>query len=147
MTNPKVSQLRKKSQTSFDLEEDGVGKVTWLIRPIPTYDLLSNLDKFSSMPKNVHDIKSDDLSDEDAKYLKEQILPLIDILLPACTIDPPVTIDNNDPRLLTGEAIHIRDLSYNTVLAIFNKITEITGMTREAEEARKKLQSQNSANP
>jgi len=144
--DPTVELLRKVNKV-ISIEDPKVGKMEWLIRPIPAYDLLEHVDLFSDLPKE-NQFKgktSDNLSPEDAKIIKEKLFPIMKIVLPACTVKPRVTIDKNDPDLTDGTAIHMRDLPFRVVMTLFNEIQSISGLDEKAEEIRKKLQAQNSA--
>ena len=143
MANPKIQQILDKSHTKVTIEDSKIGKMEWVIRPIPAYDLMEHFDKFSNLPKNM-DIDPDNLTPADIAMIQENILPIMLAILPACAIDPPITTDVADPRLKDKEVIHIRDLSFKVVPALFNKIVDISGLTEQAEEARKKLESPSS---
>ncbi len=62
------------------------------------------------------------------------------VLLPACSIDPQVTADEDDPRLKNETAIHIRDLDFGTIAELFGEITKMVGLAKDQVEARKNLQ-------
>ena len=143
MANPKIQQILDKSHIKITIEDSKIGNMEWVIRPIPAYDLMEHFDKFSKLPKNM-DVNPEKLSPADISMIQENILPIMLAILPACAIDPPVTTKDDDARLLTKEAIHVRDLPFKVVTELFNKIVEISGLTEKAEEARKKLQSPNS---
>ena len=143
MANPKIQQILDKSHVKITIEDSKIGTMEWVIRPIPAYDLMEHFDKFSNLPKNM-DVNPEKLSPADISMIQENILPIMLAILPACAIDPPVTTNDVDPRLPLKEAIHVRDLSFKVVTELFNKIVEISGLTEQAEEARKKLQSPDS---
>jgi len=142
MANPKIQQLLAKSHTKVIIEDPKIGKMEWVIRPIPAYDLMEHFDKFNDLPKEMN-INPEKLTPADISLIQNKILPIMLAILPACAIDPPVTTNELDPRLKDHEVIHVRDLSFKVVTELFNKIVDISGLTEQAEEARKKLQSPN----
>ena len=144
MANPKIQQILDKSHTKVVIKDPKVGDMEWVIRPIPAYDLMEHFDKFNSLPKEMN-LNPDKLSSADISMIQNNILPIMLAILPACAIDPPVTTDVTDIRLKDKEVIHVRDLSFKVVTELFNKIVDISGLTEQAEEARKKLQSPSSA--
>ena len=143
MANPKIQSLRNKATHRVTIKDENLGDVEWVIRSIPAYDLLQNYDVFQGLPQNIK-MDPDNMKDEDIKLIKEKILPMMEVVVPVCVIDPPVTIDRSDPRLQTDEAIHLREIGFGTITKLFEEIMTLSGMTKEAEEARKKLQGANS---
>jgi len=141
--NPKITALQKR-RTTVVIEDPVIGSIEFVVRPIPAYDLLSNIDKFSAISNSSNVSDPDNVSAEDAKKLKEQIVPLMNVIIPGCVIDPPISIDDNDPRFSNGEAMHIRDLDYKTLMTLFNKITSISGLDKASEDERKNLAGQTS---
>ena len=139
MANPKIQSLRNKATHRVTIKDENLGDVEWVIRSIPAYDLLQNYDVFQGLPQNIK-MDPDNMKDEDIKLIKEKILPMMEVVVPVCVIDPPVTIDRRDPRLQTDEAIHLREIGFGTITQLFEEIMKLSGMTKEAEEARKKLQ-------
>ena len=139
MANPKIQSLRNKATHRVTIKDENLGDVEWVIRSIPAYDLLQNYDVFQGLPQNIK-MDPDNMKDDDIKLIKEKILPMMEVVVPVCVIDPPVTIDRNDPRLQTDEVIHLREIGFGTITQLFEEIMKLSGMTKEAEEARKKLQ-------
>ena len=139
MANPKIQSLRNKATHRVTIKDENLGDVEWVIRSIPAYDLLQNYDVFQGLPQNIK-MDPDNMKDEDIKLIKEKILPMMEVVVPVCVIDPPVTVDRNDPRITTDEAIHLREIGFGAITQLFEEIMKLSGMTKEAEEARKKLQ-------
>lgn len=139
--NPKIAAVLKGARHTVIIEDERVGRIEWVLRPIPAYDLAKNAHMFDRVPKNV-DINVDPktMSADDRKLVEDNIFPIMEVFLPACSVDPPVTIDEHDPRLETQDALHIRDLDMKTMGLLFSKITEISGLSEAADKARKKLQ-------
>tara|TARA_Y100001938_G_scaffold128710_1_gene182758 strand:+ start:14752 stop:15153 length:402 start_codon:yes stop_codon:yes gene_type:complete len=128
------------------VKDENLGEIEWVIRSIPAYDLLQHYDLFSSMPQDINlDVDKDgQMSDKQAKVLKEKLLPMMELIVPACAIDPPVTVDLKDPRIAEGEALHLRDISFQAVTDLFAKILDVSGLSKEADEKRKKSAGANS---
>jgi len=139
MANPKIQSLRNKATHKVTIKDENLGDVEWVIRSIPAYDLLQNYDVFQGLPQNIK-MDPDNMKDDDIKLIKEKILPMMEVVVPVCVIDPPVTVDRNDPRIATDEVIHLREIGFGTITQLFEEIMKLSGMTKEAEEARKKLQ-------
>ncbi len=140
MVNPKIQRLREKTQHTVIVKDENLGEIEWVIRSIPAYDLLQHYDLFSSMPQDINlDVDKDgQMNDKQAKVLKEKLLPMMELIVPACAIDPPVTVDLKDPRLAEGEVLHLRDISFQAVTDLFAKILDVSGLSKEADEKRKK---------
>ena len=137
--NPTIEAIRAKANTKVTIEDPKLGKLEWTLRPIPAYDLLENFDLFTNIPKEEALGKSE-FSNDEAKAIKNSIFPIMRIILPACAVDPKVTVLTDDPCLTDGTGIHMRDLPFNVVVGLFNEIIKLTGLSEGAEEARKKLQ-------
>ena len=140
--NPKVKAIIKGSRHVVIIEDEKIGKIEWVLRPIPAYDLAKNSHMFDKVPKNVAiNVDPESMSDEDRKLVEDNVFPIMEVFLPACSVDPEVTIDNNDLRLESQDVLHIRDISMATMGLLFSKITEISGLSEAAEKERKKLES------
>lgn len=140
--NSQIANMRKKSQHKLTVEDSQLGKVEWTLRSIPAFDLMENIEIFDKLPKNQEIVMDpENMTAEDRKLLKEVILPMMVAFLPACSIDPPVTADETDPRIKAGEALHIREIPTGVIGELFAKIVEITGLDKKAAEDRKKEQS------
>ena len=139
MANPKIQSLRNKATHRVTIQDENLGEVEWVIRSIPAYDLLQHYDIFQGLPEHIQ-MDPDNMKAEDIKLIKTKILPMMEVVVPVCVIDPPVTLDRNDPRLATDEAIHLREIGFGAITQLFQEIMKVSGMTKEAEEARKKLQ-------
>ncbi len=139
--NPTIEAIRAKANTKVTIEDPKLGKLEWTLRPIPAYDLLENFDLFTNIPKE-SDLEKTEFSNAEAKQVKNSIFPIMRIILPACAVEPKVTVNSEDPSLKDGTGIHMRDLPFNVVVALFNEIIKLTGLTEGMEETRKKLQAQ-----
>ena len=139
MANPKIQSLRNKATHRVTIQDENLGEVEWVIRSIPAYDLLQHYDIFQGLPEHIQ-MDPDNMKAEDIKLIKTMILPMMEVVVPVCVIDPPVTLDRNDPRLATDEVIHLREIGFGAITQLFQEIMKVSGMTKEAEEARKKLQ-------
>ncbi len=149
MVNPKIQRLREKSNKTITVKDENLGEIEWVIRSIPAYDLLQHYDLFSDLPKDV-DLKPDadgKLNDANAKVLQEKLLPLMELIVPACSVDPPITVDLKDPRIDSGDALHLRDISFSTVTDLFAQILDLSGLSKAAEDERKKSDGANSPKP
>jgi len=143
MVNPKVAQITGKLQKTVTVDDPKIGKLEVDIRPLPAETLLANLDVFNKL-NGKQEFNTDNLSDEQIDAVQNEILPVIKVVLPACVIDPPIALEDSDPRLAAQEAINLKDLTFKIVIDIFNEIMAISGLDTETEEARKKLASQTS---
>ena len=137
--NPKIKAVLKGSRHTVIIEDENMGRIEWVLRPIPAYDLAKHAHMFDKVPKNV-DINVDPttMSVGDKKIVDDSIFPIMEVFLPACSVDPPVTLDDKDLRLESQDVLHIRDISMSTMGLLFSKITEISGLSVEAAKARKK---------
>ena len=142
--NSKVTQITDKIQQKVTIEDPKLGSVEWIIRPLPALVLLEHMDIFNKLAKKSQNFNTEDLSEAETQTVKEEILPMMKAVLPNCIVDPPIAIEDNDPRLLTQDALHLKDLPFKTVMELFNNIMKITGLDKDAEDARKKLESQTS---
>ncbi len=143
--NPKVKTVLEGARHTVIIEDENIGKIEWVLRPIPAYDLAKHSHMFDKVPKNVDiNVDPETMDDKDRKIVEDNVFPIMEIFLPACSVDPPVTTDNEDPRLETQDVLHIRDISMSSMGLLFSKITEISGLSKQAEQARKKLQNQSS---
>ncbi len=139
--NSTIELIRAKANTKVTIEDPKLGKLDWTLRPIPAYDLLENFDLFTNIPKE-EALDKDEFTEKDAKQIKNSIFPIMRIILPACSVEPIVTVNSDDPSLKDGTGIHMRDLPFNVVVSLFNEIIKLTGLGEGMEEARKKLQAQ-----
>ena len=138
-SNPKITELRKKLRHELVIEDEILGKVTWVLRPIPAYDLMEHIELFNQIDKDkTINVDPATMSSDDRRVLQGQIFPVMKVFLPACSVDPIITIDEKDPRIEADEALHIRDVPMNIIGLLFSKITEISGLTQAAEDRRKK---------
>ncbi len=144
MVNPKVTQVTGKIQKTVTLEDPKIGKLDIVLRTLPAETLLGHLDAFNKL-KGKQDFNTEDLTDEQIEAIQKDILPVMKIVIPACVIDPPIAIDDSDPRIATQDALSIKDLTFKLVIDIFNEVMQLSGLDEEAEETRKKLDSQTSA--
>lgn len=133
--NSKINDIKAQSRATI-LVKYGDKTIEWVLRPIPPYDLMKHFEVFQNMPKQVK-MDTENMSKEDIEFVEKKMLPIMEVLLPACSVDPPVTTKDDDPRIANGEAMHIRDISFGALAELFAKITEMTGLTKEEVEARK----------
>jgi len=59
-------------------------------------------------------------------------------VLPVCSLDPPVTLDEKDIRLARNECIHINEIPMKMLLQIFNEIFKTSGLDEKSAQERKK---------
>ena len=140
MVNPKIQRLREKTNSTVLVKDENLGEIEWVIRSIPAYDLLQHYELFQNIPTdiNIEAGKDGKLKGSDAKLIQEKLLPMMEIIVPACSVDPPITVNLNDRRIAEGEAIHLRDVSFNTITDLFAKILELSGLSASADKERKK---------
>jgi len=139
--NPKVTQITGTTQSKIVIEDPKVGKLECVIRTLPAYTLLENIDKFNKL-KGIKDFDTNNLTDAQAAAVRDEILPVMKIVLPNCVIDPPIAVEDTDPRLSAGDAVNVKDLSFKLVIDLFNEIMKLSGLDAATDEARKKLESQ-----
>ncbi len=143
--NPIVEKLRSKSQKTILVKDDEFGDSTWVIRQISSIELIEKSDLFTQKIKDAEvkvDLDNpDDVSPETIELVRENVLPLMKEFLPICCISPRVTLDNNDPGLANPDTntLLLNDIPLNMASQIFNEILTISGLTKKAEEAKKKL--------
>jgi hypothetical protein len=137
--NPTLQKLKGKNQVKFVTKDSELGELEWVIKPIPFTLLLENFDKFEGLPEEKSAL---DLDSETAKKLQKQIYPLMRAIIPKCIVEP--RISETEP--VPDDCLFIDDIPFNSVVEIFNKVVEITGLDKAGEEARKKLQATQSVN-
>lgn len=137
--NPTLQKLKGKNQITFVTEDSKYGKLEWVIKPIPFTLLLENFDKFGTLP-NEKEVMEGKLNQEQAKKLQLNIYPMIKAIVPKCIVAPKITDDEELANAPDSEYLHIDDIPFSSLVDIFNKIIEETGLDKMGEDARKKLQ-------
>jgi hypothetical protein len=136
--NPTLQKLKGKSTTTFVTKDSKLGELEWVIRPIPFTLLLENFERFGDVPG-----KDGDLTPEQAVRVQKSIYPMMKAIIPKCIVEPKIT---DDDEIAKGEEyLHVDDIPFGSLVDLFNKIVELTGLEKSGEEARKKLQNQPSA--
>lgn len=137
--NPTLQKLKGKNQVKFVTKDSEIGEMEWVIRPIPFTLLLENFDKFQGLPQG--EIDESNISKEQATKLQHSIYPMMKAIIPKCIVAPKVVAGDD---IAGEEELHVDDVPFQSVVEIFNKIVEITGLDKMGDEARKKLPDQKS---
>ena len=146
--NPIVTKLRKRAQHKVTIDDKDLGKSDWIIRPLSTKELIEKQDDIDSLPKNeslagLTQAELDDPNNQTSvvKSIRETIIPMMEMLVPRCALNPRIVVDLNDPALFdeNSNTIHINDVPMAILSQLFNEILQISGIGKAAEEARKKL--------
>jgi len=146
LTNSTIATIKAKANTTVTIEDSKLGKLEWVLRPIPAFDLLANFDLFTNLP-DAKQLENPAMDAGNVGTIKNSIFPLMKIVLPACSVRPIITVDEEHPGLKDETAIHMRDLPFNVVIALFNEIIKITGLDEKTDDLRKKLQTQTLVKP
>lgn len=133
--NPTLQKLKGNKSIKFVTKDSELGELEWVIKPVPFTLLLENFDKFTDMPET-----ADNLSADQAKKLQANVYPLMKQIIPRCIVDPKIAINEEDAG--KEDYLHIDDIPFQSVVDVFNKIIEITGLDKAGEDARKKLPAQ-----
>lgn len=131
--NPTLQKLKGNTTIKFVTKDSELGDLEWVIKPVPFTLLLEHFDKFTGMPTDATETSS--LSSEQAVKLQKSIYPMMKAIIPKCIVEPTVVLEGptNDDQL------NIDDIPFGSVVELFNKIIEITGLDKVGEEDRKKL--------
>jgi hypothetical protein len=132
--NPTLQKLKGKNQIKFVTKDSDIGEMEWVIRPIPFTLLLENFDKFQGLPQG--EIDESKLTSDQAAKLQTSIYPMMKAIIPKCIVEPKVVAGDD---IAGEEELHVDDVPFQSVVEIFNKIVEITGLDKVGDEARKKL--------
>jgi|SRR3989304_7210283 len=133
-----AKKLKEASQKKIIIKDEKLGDLDFEIRAMSTYELSEISDVFEKLPKGDPEKMSED---ERRKFTKEVVLPMTKQILPLCVVSPTITLDFKDPALKDPESdvIHLSHLQINTSAALFNEILSMSGLTKEADEVKKKL--------
>jgi hypothetical protein len=134
--NPTLQKLKGKSQVKFVTEDSDNGKMEWVIRPIPFTLLLENFDKFSGLPEEGKELDESSMTKEQTAQLQSTIYPMMKTIVPKCIVVPRIVVGD---AIVGEDQLHVDDIPFNSVVEIFNKIVEITGLDKLGDENRKKL--------
>jgi len=143
MVNSIIAQAKKRSQVGLKINDKYLGELTLTLKPMSPIDIANNYETFKKFPKDKKEKKlksEEEMNDDEIKITRDVMIPLMKELLPACIVDPPVTSDDNDPRIATDDAFSIKDFSFGSITTIFQKISDISGLTEDAVETRKNLE-------
>lgn len=146
MSTPNEStayKLKSSSQKKVTVKDDELGNLEFVIRAMSTYELAENSDVFENLPEKTGQEMS---VKERGVFMKNVMFPLLKSILPLCVISPKITLDFNDKDLVDPNAnvIHLSHLNINTAGHVFNEILSISGLSKKAEEIKKKLAEQTS---
>jgi len=137
--NPTLQKLKGKNQVKF-VTKDSDEEYEWVLKPIPFTLLLENFDKFQGLPSESDVIDGENMSQDQAAKLQKSIYPMMKAIIPKCIVSPTVVIGD----AVGEDELSVDDIPFNSVVEIFNKIVEITGLDSLGDANRKKLQTQQS---
>ena len=135
--NPTLQKLKGKTQIKFVTEDSTLGTLEWVIRPIPFTLLLENFDKFQGLPQG--EFNESNMSADQATALQKTIYPMMKAIIPKCIVEPQVVIGDG---IANEDQLHVDDIPFSSVVEIFNKVVEITGLDKLGDETRKNLPNQ-----
>lgn len=135
-TNTTAERLRKKSRKTVLIEDpkDPSEKYQFDIRALSPFELADNDKIFDALPKEGVTI-SKDMPEASRKQLKEVVLPMMKIFLPKCTTNPQITFNRDEE---SDNIVHIGDIPIMVATMVFKEILDLSGISAEAEEERKK---------
>jgi hypothetical protein len=133
--NSTLQKLKGKTEVKFVTKDSELGDLEWVIRPIPFTLLLENFDKFSGLPSESKQFE-ETMSKEQSAQLQKTIYPMMKAIVPKCIVEPRIVVGDVKPE---EDQLHVDDIPFNSVVEIFNKIVEITGLDKLGDEDRKKL--------
>lgn len=140
MTNPTVEAFRKRSRKEIIVPDpdDSSIKYKFLIRALSTFELAEHSEIFDNLPKDGVVIK-EDMDEKNMKLLKDVILPMMKLFLPMCTVSPRITFIISEE---SDEVVHISDIPMVVASEVFKEILDLSGISKAAEEDRKKKSAQ-----
>lgn len=120
----------------IDFVKDDGEKVVidWKIKPLTPRLMVHNFKNFAALENHKKDTK--DMTLLEQGEMMEGIAPLIDIILPKCCVEPKVVFEGDT----TANQINIDDIDLPTLMEIFAKIFEASGVNPEKEAERANLQ-------
>ncbi len=128
------SKNRATKVITTTFKKDNVEKpieVEWVVKPMSPRLMVKNYKNFAAL----ENADSKDLSLEEQAEMMQKLAPLIDIILPACCVDPRIVFEGE-----TGKGqIHIDDLDMETLMKLFSGIFEASGITEKTKEEREDL--------
>ena len=143
MTNPTIEALRKRSRKIIKIPDPDDESVIYefQIRALSTFELAENSHIFENIPEEGVLIKEseDKMNKKNLKMLKDVILPMMKVFLPMCTVSPKITFDVDKEG---DEVVHISDIPMVVSSMVFKEILDLSGISKAAEDARKKKSSQ-----
>jgi len=128
------SKNRATKVITTTFKKDNVEKpieIEWVVKPMSPRLMVKNYKNFAAL----ENADSKDLTLEEQAEMMQKLAPLIDIILPACCIDPKIVFEGE-----TGKGqIHIDDLDMETLMKLFSGIFEASGITEKTKEEREDL--------
>jgi len=94
-------------------------------------ELLRILDVSLDVDKNPEVLERGFMEAWNSMDVKEKIAGFIDLLLPACVVEPRITLDPNEK-----DAIYIDDLDMEDQFKLLEEIWDFAGLSKEAEKQR-----------
>ena len=143
MTNPTIEALRKRSRKIIKIPDPDDESVIYefQIRALSTFELAEHSHIFENIPEEGVLIKEseDKMNKKNLKMLKDVILPMMKVFLPMCTVSPKITFDVDKEG---DEVVHISDIPMVVSSMVFKEILDLSGISKAAEDARKKKSAQ-----
>jgi len=138
-TNATAEALRKRSRKTITIDDpdDNTIQYHFKIRALSTFELAEHSDIFDSLPKEGVILNPKNQDESDYEMLKKVILPMMKIFLPMCTMEPKITF-NMDEESVDPPVVHIGDIPMVVASLIFKEILDLSGISKDAENARKK---------
>jgi hypothetical protein len=96
---------------------------------------LENYNLVQGLPTNIN---LDTADPQSVVLFRDKFLPLLKIILPACCVEPKVSQQGDD------ESLGIDEIALEDLIELFGHIFDLSGLTKAAEDARKKSQEQTS---
>jgi len=127
----KVQAVQTKSKN-----EDGEEiTVDWKVKPLSPRLMVHNYKYFAALEKLEGEEEAELSKEQEAETL-EKLAPLIDVVLPFCVVDPKIVMEGET----NNTQISIDDIDVETLMSLFQKIFEVSGLTDKEAEKRKNLE-------
>jgi len=140
MANSTAERLKKRSRKTISIADPEDAKAehfVFKIRALSPFELADHSAIFEELPEEGVVLNPKSQNEKNYQMLKKVILPMMKIFLPMCTMEPKITF-NMDEESDDPPIIHIGDIPMEVSSMIFKEILDLSGITAEAEEKRKK---------
>ena len=106
-------------------------QINWTVKPLSARLMVQNYSHFVNLEK------IEKSPERDQAKILEGLIPLIDVVLPFCCVDPKLVMEGETNE----KQIHIDDLDIEALMNLFTKIFEISGLGKKADDKIENLES------